>query len=113
MHKQIWLAYANEQQQWLIALAFSEGMTVQMAIEQSGIVQQAQLDLPLSEMHIGIFGVKVADLQQQVQAGDRIEIYRPLKINPKDIRRNRAEKNPTSRYLVKQRARGNRFKHGE
>ncbi len=40
-----------------------------------------------------------------LQAGDRVEIYRALTINPKDIRRKRAEKNPVGRY-----ARGNRLR---
>ena len=37
--------------------------------------------------------------------GDRVEIYRPLTINPKDIRRKRAAKNPVGRFI-----KGNRFR---
>ncbi len=40
-----------------------------------------------------------------LQAGDRVEIYRALTINPKDIRRKRAAKNPVGRY-----AKSNRLK---
>ncbi|MDN8321380.1 RnfH family protein, partial [Acinetobacter baumannii] len=40
-----------------------------------------------------------------LHAGDRVEVYRPLTINPKDIRRKRAAKNPVGRYI-----KGNRFK---
>lgn len=106
----ICVAYASEQQHYLYTVDFVTGMTVEQAIEQSGVHQH--LD-EIDVSRCGIFGVKVKSLQQTLHAGDRVEIYRPLKINPKETRRNRAEKNPTSRYLVKQRARGMRFRHSE
>lgn len=106
----VWVVYASEQQQYLCRVTFAQGMTVEQAIEQSGICQQVTL---AEDYACGIFGQKVKSRQQELQAGDRVEIYRPLKINPKETRRNRAEKNPTSRYLVKQRARGVRFRHSE
>lgn len=76
-------------------------MTVQDAIEQSGLPTQTHLPQPLQ---VGIFGVKVS-LEHRLQAGDRVEIYRPLLINPQDIRRNRAANHPVGRYQ-----KGNRFK---
>ena len=80
-------------------------MTALDAIEQSGIRAQVELTEPLS---LGIFGVKLQDHTQPLAAGDRVEIYRALTINPKDIRRKRAEKNPVGRY-----AKGNRFKQNK
>ena len=74
-------------------------MTALDAIQQSGIVEQVTLPEPLS---LGIFGVRLQDHQQPLAAGDRVEIYRALTINPRDIRRKREEKNPVGRY-----ARGN------
>ncbi|RKG30163.1 RnfH family protein [Acinetobacter tianfuensis] len=100
--QQVWVAYAAPEQQFHIAVPFQEGMTALDAIEHSGIRQQADLPEPLQ---LGIFGIRLPDAEQVLQAGDRVEIYRALTINPKDIRRNRAAKNPVSRYC-----RGNRFK---
>lgn len=98
----VWVAYAHPEQQFHIELEFHPGMTVAEAIEQSGIRQHIKFPEKFS---VGIFGVKVSDQQQLLQAGDRVEIYRPLLINPKDIRRKRAAANPVGRYC-----RGNRFK---
>ena len=95
----IWVAYATPQQQFHLAVSFQPGMTALDAIEQSGIREQVDLPEPLS---LGIFGVRLQAHQQPLVAGDRVEIYRPLTINPKDIRRKRAERNPVGRY-----ARGN------
>lgn len=95
----IWVAYATPERQFHLAVAFQSGMTALDAIQQSGIAEQVDLPEPLS---LGIFGVHLQDHQQPLAAGDRVEIYRPLTINPKDIRRKRAEKNPVGRY-----ARGN------
>ena len=99
---QVWVAYAGMTQQILIPLVYHQGMTAQDAIEQSGIRQQVELPETLT---LGIFGVRLKDPMQELEVGDRVEIYRALTINPKDIRRNRAKKNPVGRYC-----RGNRFK---
>lgn len=101
MPQQVWVAYATMQQQYYLTVEFQQGMTVQDAIEQSGLPTQTDLPQPLQ---VGIFGVKVS-LEHRLQAGDRVEIYRPLLINPQDIRRNRAANHPVGRYQ-----KGNRFK---
>ena len=99
---QVWVAYAAQDQQFHIAVPFQQGMTALDAIEQSSIRAQIQLPEPLS---LGIFGVRLQDPNQILQVGDRVEIYRALTVNPKDIRRKRAAENPVGRYC-----RGNRFK---
>ena len=99
--QQVWVAYATTQQQYYMTVEFQQGMTVQDAIEQSGLTMQTDLPQPLQ---VGIFGAKVS-LEHTLQAGDRVEIYRPLLINPQDIRRNRAANHPVGRYQ-----KGNRFK---
>ncbi len=98
----VWVAYAAPQQQFLISVPFVAGMTAMDAVEQSGICEQTELPEPLK---LGIFGVRLQDLSQQLNAGDRVELYRNLTINPKDIRRKRAEKHPVGRF-----EKGNRFK---
>lgn len=101
-HEQVWVAYAAQNQQFHIAVVFEQGMTALDAIVKSGL--QAQVDLP-EQYQLGIFGVKISDQNQVLAAGDRVEIYRALTINPKDIRRNRAKANPVGRYC-----RGNRYR---
>ena len=98
----IWVAYAAEKQQFHIELQFSQGMTIADAIAQSGLAKQVELPENFS---FGIFGVKSKDPTQVLQAGDRVEIYRALTINPKDIRRKRAVKNPGGRYAKSNRLR--------
>lgn len=87
-HAQVWVAYAAVNQQFLIAVPFTQGMTAIQAIELSQIRQQIEIAEPLK---LGIFGVKIT-LDTPLKAGDRVEIYRPLMIHPQDIRRNRAQK---------------------
>ncbi|RZF53574.1 RnfH family protein [Acinetobacter halotolerans] len=99
--KQVWVAYSNPEQQFHIAVAFVEGMTALQAIQNSGLADQVNLPEPLQ---LGIFGTKI-EAGTVLQVGDRVEIYRALTINPNDIRRKRAAKNPVGRF-----AKGNRFK---
>lgn len=99
---QVWVAYATQDQQFHIAVPFQPGMTALEAIDKSAI--RAKIDLP-EPLLLGIFGVRLQDQHQILQAGDRVEIYRALTINPKDIRRKRAAENPVGLYC-----RGNRFK---
>lgn len=102
MSAKVWVAYAGLEQQFHIEVAFEEGMTIADAIDRSGIEQLTELAYPLI---FGIFGTKIKNASHYLESGDRVEIYRPLTINPKDIRRKRAAANPTSRYC-----RSNRFK---
>ena len=98
----VWVAYATSEQQFHLEVPFQSGMTALDAIEQSGIREQVELP---EMLQLGIFGIRLENSAQLMQAGDRVEIYRALTINPKDIRRNRAANNPVGRY-----AKGNRFK---
>ena len=100
--QKVWVAYASAEQQFHIEVPFVSGMTVADAIAKSQLTEKTTLPEDLS---CGIFGVKVVDQAQMLQAGDRVEIYCALTINPKDIRRERAAANPVSRYC-----RGNRFR---
>ncbi|MDH1278624.1 MULTISPECIES: RnfH family protein [Acinetobacter] len=101
----VWVAYATANQQFHLRVPFAEGMTALDAIQLSGICSQVELPEPLQ---LGIFGVRLKEHAQILQAGDRVEIYRALSINPKDIRRIRAENNPVGRF-----AKGNRLKQSK
>lgn len=69
-------------------LVLPRGSTVADAIERSGI-RDARLDVDIRADRIGIFARKVS-LEVVLREGDRVEIYRPLKIDPKEARRKRA-----------------------
>ncbi|HEX5961739.1 MAG TPA: RnfH family protein [Rhodanobacteraceae bacterium] len=71
------------------ALALPAGATVADAIERAG-VRIAHPDVDLRDGRIGIFSRKVG-LATPLRDGDRVEIYRPLRIDPKEARRRRAK----------------------
>lgn len=65
--------------------------TVRDAIGRSGVLQRHP-DIDLSNHGVGRFGRPIG-LEELVQQGDRIEIYRPMPADPKELRR-RAAKRP-------------------
>jgi len=86
------VVYATAEQQTLIALDVPAGTTVFAAAEASGIAQNVD-GLDLAHSALGVFGKVVTDPQLRVlEEGDRVEIYRPLLADPKEVRRLRAEK---------------------
>lgn len=69
-------------------LSLALGATVAEALQQSGIFQSH----PETEgMAVGIFS-KLVPLDTVVKAGDRLEIYKPLQLDPKERRRKQARK---------------------
>lgn len=84
------IAYATPKKNWLIALDVEAGTTIKEAIISSGILNQCPT-IDLQKNKVGLFS-KIVDLDTLVKAGDRIEIYRPLILDPKQARRLRAEK---------------------
>ena len=84
------VAYALPDRQQLVTLALAPGSSVAQAIEQSGLLQQCA-DIDLAVNKVGIWN-RVVKLEQKLADGDRIEIYRPLIADPKEVRKQRAEK---------------------
>jgi putative ubiquitin-RnfH superfamily antitoxin RatB of RatAB toxin-antitoxin module len=83
------VAYATPAKQTIIKLSVEPGSTLETAIERSGILEAyPEIDLQLQK--VGVFS-KIKTLQYKVHEGDRIEIYRPLVIDPKEARRKRAK----------------------
>jgi putative ubiquitin-RnfH superfamily antitoxin RatB of RatAB toxin-antitoxin module len=82
------VAYATAARQWLWEVELSDGATVAEALDQVR-AQVAGLDVPWSA-DVGIFG-ELCDRAAVPRDGDRIEIYRPLKADPKESRRARAK----------------------
>ena len=86
------VAYALPDKQKIVALDVEEGCTVMDAVRLSNI-DAFFPDLDLSSPKLGIFGKAVRKPEEQVlRAGERVEIYRELKIDPKQARANRAAK---------------------
>ncbi|CAM7583838.1 MULTISPECIES: RnfH family protein [Citrobacter] len=84
------VAYALPEKQYLQRVTLQQGATVEEAIRASGLLE-LRTDIDLSTNKVGIYSrpVKLADV---LQDGDRVEIYRPLIADPKELRRQRAEK---------------------
>ncbi|ENU1228892.1 MULTISPECIES: RnfH family protein [Providencia] len=84
------VTYALPEKQFLLSVKVKEGSTVEEAILASGILALRD-DIDLKKNKIGIYS-RPAKLTDLVQDGDRVEIYRPLIADPKELRRKRAEK---------------------
>ncbi|KDM91876.1 RnfH family protein [Photobacterium galatheae] len=83
------VVYALPYTQRVIKLAITADTPVQDIIERSGVLEMYP-DIDLKKNKVGVFSRPVK-LDATVHDGDRIEIYRPLLADPKDIRRKRAE----------------------
>jgi len=84
------VVYALPEKQYLYTVNVEEGATVEQAIKASGLLELRN-DIDLASNKVGIFSRPVK-LHDEVHSGDRIEIYRPLLADPKELRRQRAEK---------------------
>ena len=84
------VAYANPEQQVIVVLEMQEGVTVEQAIQASGLLNRFP-EIDATDLKVGIFG-SVCKLDQPLRQADRVEIYRPLIHDPKEARRQRAVK---------------------
>ncbi len=84
------VAYATPAKQLILALEVSEGCSALEAAKQSGIASRFN-GLDVENLPMGIFG-KAVKPTHPLRAGDRVEIYRPLIADPKQARRDRADK---------------------
>jgi len=82
------VAYARPDRQWLIALRVQAGTTARAAVEQSGLLDDIP-ELDIDAAGVGIFAEPVS-AETPLAPGDRVEVYRPLQIDPKAQRRHRA-----------------------
>lgn len=83
------VAYAQPETQVVIPIEVPTGTTLAQAIALSGIAARFP-GLDTDAAAVGIFGALVKDRSQVLRDGDRVEIYRPLQIDPKAARANRA-----------------------
>ena len=82
------VSYALPKKQIIIPVLVPKDISVKEAIELSGILQKFE-EIDLASNQVGIFG-KLTTLDKNLRDRDRIEIYRPLIADPKEIRRKRA-----------------------
>ncbi|MBK7013105.1 MAG: RnfH family protein [Xanthomonadales bacterium] len=82
------VAYAEPARQFLRALDLPRGSTADDAIAASNVAGECAIDP--SALLVGIWSKIVAG-DTPVQEGDRVELLRPLEIDPKEARRKRAK----------------------
>jgi uncharacterized protein len=85
---QIEVAYAKPERQDVIRLKLPPGSTIAQAIEASGLLQRYP-EIDLAKSKVGIFG-KLGRMDTALRERDRVEIYRPLIADPKEVRKQRA-----------------------
>jgi len=86
---EIEVVYALPDEQVLLKRKVPAGTTVAEAIQASGLLEKHP-EIDISRNKLGIFG-KLTKAESVVREKDRIEIYRPLIADPKEVRRKRAE----------------------
>ncbi len=84
------VVYALPDRQYLRTVKLAQGATVEQAIVASGLLTLRN-DIDLQKNKLGVYSrpVKLTDILEE---GDRVEIYRPLLADPKEMRRKRAER---------------------
>ncbi len=82
------VVYAKPEEQVILRLEVPEGATARQAIELSGIPRRFP-EIDMNNLKLGIFG-KLKKLDQVLAPGDRVEIYRKLIADPKEVRKKRA-----------------------
>lgn len=83
------LVYALPAEQILLKTEVPKGTTIAEAVKLSGILVKFP-EIDLEKNKFGIFG-KLSKADTVLREKDRVEIYRPLIADPKEIRRKRAE----------------------
>jgi len=85
---QVEVVYGLAEEQALLSVDVPESSEVKEVILASGILEQFP-EIDLDKVKVGLFG-KLTKMDQAVRARDRIEIYRPLIADPKEVRKRRA-----------------------
>ncbi len=83
------VCYALPDKQELVMVDVAEGATLESAVVASGLMRKWP-EISLKDGKFGVFG-KILRVDSVLAEGDRVEIYRPLIADPKEVRRKRAE----------------------
>jgi len=90
------VVFATHSKQWCYEAVVNRGFSAQELISQSGFLDSIEdfVDVDLNSLEIGVYAQKV-ELDYLLQANDRLEIYRPLLADPKEVRRRLAKQGKT------------------
>ena len=91
------VAYAEADKQVIVSLQVPVGTSAGEAVRRSGLAEQFP-DMDSNTAAIGVFGIPVSPCAPLAQ-GDRVEIYRPLQVDPKEARRQRAARSRVRRKI--------------
>jgi hypothetical protein len=83
------VAYALPGNQRVVEIEFAEGLTARQAIERAGLLRDCP-ELVGRRLDLGVFG-RVVPETHVLRPGDRVEVYRRLKADPRETRRRLAE----------------------
>ena len=86
------VVYATPTRQFVIPLTVTDPCTALNAVQLSGLLT-AHPEINLTKNPIGIFG-EIINLAHLLKNNDRVEIYRPLRMNPKQLRRLKVKNSP-------------------
>jgi putative ubiquitin-RnfH superfamily antitoxin RatB of RatAB toxin-antitoxin module len=81
------VCYAEADRQSWLRLEVPDASTIEQVIQLSGLLTRFP-EINLAQQKVGIFG-KISKLDSVVQEGDRVEIYRPITVDPKSVQRRR------------------------
>ena len=79
------VVYALPHRQWIVSVAFADGMTAVDAVERSGLLD-AHPEIGARPLVLGLFGIEIQH-RHPLGDGDRVEICRPLALDPREMRR--------------------------
>ncbi len=85
----IQVIYINQNTEFFVNIDMPEGASVQQVIKRSGLLEQ-QPEFSLDKNEVGIFG-ELVSLETVLHEGDRVEVYRPLTMDPMEARRLRSK----------------------
>ncbi len=96
------VVYALPDEQTVLSVSLEQGATALDAVNASGILDIHE-ELKSQELALGIFS-KACDHDRVLKDGERVEIYRPLLADPKEIRKRRAAEMAAKKAAEKQAA---------
>jgi putative ubiquitin-RnfH superfamily antitoxin RatB of RatAB toxin-antitoxin module len=82
------VAFALPDQQQIVSMKVAVGTTALEAVQCSGLLQQFPM-IEAGSLRFGVYG-KLVSAERVLRPHDRVEIYRPLLADPKEVRRRRA-----------------------
>jgi putative ubiquitin-RnfH superfamily antitoxin RatB of RatAB toxin-antitoxin module len=84
------VCYAGPEGQFILPLELAPGATLGEAVAASGLRERVR-GLRVDDQHVGVFS-RPCTLATTLRDGDRVEVYRPLRIDPREARRERVRR---------------------